>query len=193
VRKPVNILLALCLVGTSIAIVGATLRTSNIQEREELGVLIHRGGMAVMLIGFAGLFWLRKGQSRKRKVDAFQWSDVDGKLSLLPVNRREILDVSVVEGSHESPPDLASCDLIDVRCVVAHGRSINSDFIARLGKLQQIRVLDFQNATLDDGVLQELEVLECLEVILLAGCLVPSQTKELRMALPEAKMIFDPR
>jgi hypothetical protein len=193
VRTSLKTLLVLCLVGTGIAILGAALRTSNVQEREEAGVLIHRLGMTVMLIGFAGLFLLRKGTSHKRKVDAFQWSDVGGKLSLVPIARREILNVSLDNENQESALDLDTCELQDVRCVFARGRSIQREFVSRLAKHQQVRVLDVQNATLGDDVLQELEKLECLEVILLAGCLEPAQTKTLRMALPELRMIFDPR
>ncbi len=179
--------------GTCIAVVGAVLRTSNIQEREELGVLIHRSGMGVMLIGFGGLFLLNSRMAGPRKKVAFHWSDVDGRFSVVPVIDHQILDISSQKANQESIPGLDSLDLHGVLCLVARGRAIDKVFVSRLAKSQQLRVLDLQNATLGDGAIQELEQIASLEVLLLAGCLGPSQTKELRIALPEARMIFDPR
>lgn len=193
VQKTVQTLLGFCLIGTCIAVVGAVLRTSNIQEREELGVLIHRSGMGVMLIGFGGLFLLTKKMSGPRKKVVFHWSDVNGRLSVFPVTNHEILDISVQKESRESIPNLDSFDLHGVLYLVAQGRAIDKEFDSRLAKLQQLRVLDLQNATLGDGTIQELELLASLEILLLAGCLAPSQAKELRIALPEARMIFDLR
>ncbi len=146
-----------------------------------------------MLIGFGGLFVLRYAQSYLRKKAVFEWSDVDGKLNVVPATRDEILNVSATSTNGELKPSLHNYDLNNVRCLVARGQSIDKEFISRLAQVQQVRVLDFQQATLCDGVIQELEMLNCLEVLLLAGCLAPSEAKELRMMLPEVKMIFDPR
>ena len=149
--------------------------------------------MGLMLLGFVGLFLLRKKNSGYRKRAGFSWLDVDGKLTVTPVSKDEVLNISLPPEGQGSLLNLHRFDLVGVRCLIAQGAKIDREFVSRLVRVQHLRVLDLQNAILGEGVAQELELLESLEVILLAGCLEPSQAKELRNSLPDARMIFDPR
>lgn len=193
VRNYSKDLLVLCLIGTCIAVCGAALRTTGVQFQEDLGFIIHDIGMVVMLIGFCGLFLRRFRFSSRSSKQPFSWSDKDDKLTIVPSAANEVLNISLGTVGSALLPELKNIDLNVVRCLVARGQSIDSELIERFAKLQQLRVIDFQKAALNDGVLHRLESLESLELLLLAGCLEPIQTKGLRMALPEAKMVFDPR
>ncbi len=193
VRNHVKVSLIICLVGTCIAVFGAALRTSNVEWTENLGVVIHQIGMMVMLLGFGSLFYYRKLPSKQGGTTKFSWTEADGKLIAKPFEDREVLDISAQSESPSPMVSLETLDLVGIRCLIARGQNISKPFASRLVKQQKLIVLDLQNAILESGVLQELESLETLEILLLSGCIQPLQAKELRIALPEARMVFDAR
>jgi len=193
VRTETKALIALCLFGTCIAIVGAVLRSSNDDWLEKVGMITHEIGMGVMLLGFGGMFLLSQFSIGRKKGGAFSWSDVDGVFIVRPIVRREILNISEGSEGAKSIAKIVPHELVGVRCLIARNRTIEKETISQMAKTRQLQVLDLQNAFLEEGALLELELLEGLEVLLVAGCLQPSQAKELRIAMPETKMIFDPR
>jgi len=164
-----------------------------VEWTENLGAVIHQFGMMIMLLGFGSLFYYRKLPNKLGGANKFSWSEADGKLIVKPFEDREVLDIS----SQSEPPlsvvPFDTTNLDGIRCLIARGQNISQTFASRLVKQKQLIVIDLQNAILQPGVLQELESLESLEILLLSGCIQPLQAKELRIALPEARMIFDAR
>ncbi len=176
------------------------MRSSNNNWTEEVGVIVHRSGMMVMLLGFGGLFYYRKISIGRSGPSKFSWSDDHDKLVLKSLARGYVLNISKTSEESESTIDVELLDLQDVRCLIARGKKISMSFVAKIVKHQELQILDLQNATLDQGVMQELEKLENLEVLLLHGCMelweggvVPLRGKVLRMALPEVRMIVENR
>lgn len=176
------------------------MRSSNDNWTEEMGVFVHQFGMLVMLLGFAGLFYHFKLSVARREPPKFSWSDDNANLVVKSSVRGNFLNISKPSAESESAIDIERLALERIRCLIARGQKISKSLIAKLVKHQQLQVLDLQNAILEDGVIQELEKLENLEVLLLNGCIerlagrnIPIRGKELRIALPEVRMIVENR